>query len=107
MKNSRWVIPILLVTMLFSISISYFSMYQTRASEAALESVPSVSPLVAHSIPVGNAAPGMRLSLSINLSLRNTDDLARYLQGEYTPGSLLYHRYLQPAQFAALYGPSA
>ena len=107
MKNSRWVIPILLVGMLFSISISYFSLNQTRASEAALESVPSVSPLVARSIPVGNAAPGMRLSLSINLSLRNTDGLARYLQDEYTPGSLLYHRYLQPAQFAALYGPTA
>lgn len=107
MKNSRWVIVFVLATMLFSISISYFSLYQTRASETALESVPAVSPLVGRSIPVGSAAPGMRLSLSINLSLHNTDDLKRYLQGEYTPGSLLYHRYLQPAQFAALYGPSA
>jgi subtilase family serine protease len=29
------------------------------------------------------------------------------VQGIYTPGSYLYHRYLRPSQFAALYGPTA
>jgi Pro-kumamolisin, activation domain/Subtilase family len=107
MKSSRWLAPILLVAMLLSAGGSLVSLYQARARGAALESVPSVSPLVARSTPVGDAAPAMRLSLSINVSLRNTADLARYLQEEYTPGSLFYHRYLAPASFDALYGPTA
>ena len=69
--------------------------------------VASVSPLVARSQLVGNADPQLRLSLSINLSLHNTTALKQYLQELYTPGSYLYHHYLRPAEFAALYGPGA
>ncbi|HEV2583382.1 MAG TPA: S53 family peptidase, partial [Ktedonobacteraceae bacterium] len=107
MKYSRWLVPVIILVMLLSVSVSLFSLYQTRASMAALESVPAVSPLVARSAPIGDAVPSMRLSLSINLSLRNTADLARYVQAEYTPGSYLFHRYLSAAEFAALYGPTA
>lgn len=107
MKRSRWLALIPILTMLLSVSISLYALYQARASDAALESVPSVSPLIARSSVIGDAAPSMRLSLSINLSLRNTTDLANYLQAEYTPGSSLYHRYLSAAEFAALYGPTA
>src|SRR5579864_1379640 len=106
MKYSRWLALILIMTILLSVSISFYALYQTRADEATFARIPSVSPLVARSTPLGDAAPSMRLSLSINLSLRNTADLARYLQAEYTPASYLYHHYLQPAEFAALYGPT-
>lgn len=44
--------------------------------------------------------------MSINLSLRDLSGLQQYVQQEYTPGSYLYHRYLRPAEFAALYGPT-
>jgi kumamolisin len=107
MKHSRELALILIVAMLLGASSSLYALYQAHAGNAALESVPSVSPLVARSSVIGDAAPSMRLSLSINLSLRNTAELASYLQAEYTPGSSLYHRYLSPAQFAALYGPTA
>ena len=52
--------------------------------------VASVSPLVARSQLVGNADPQLRLSLSINLSLRNTTALKQYLQELYTPCSRPY-----------------
>ncbi len=107
MKYSRWLLPIIILVTLLSVSVSLLSLYQTRASEATLESVPAVSPLVARSVSISDAVPSMRLSLSINLSLRNTADLARYVQAEYTPGSYLFHRYLGTAEFAALYGPTA
>ncbi len=107
MRRSRWFVwGILAVVVLASVSMSLFSLYRTRADQAALESIPAVSPLVAHSALLGDAGASQRLSLSINLNLRNTAMLQQYVQGVYTPGSYLYHRYLRPAEFEALYGPT-
>ncbi len=108
MRRSRWFVWLLLVVVvLASVSVSLFSLYGTRANSTALESIPAVSPLVARSAQLGDANASQRLSLNINLSLRNTAQLRQYVQGVYTPGSYLFHRYLRPAEFQALYGPTA
>jgi len=52
------------------------------------------------------ATPGNQtISLAIGLSLRNQANLAAYLKEVTTPQTPLYHHYLNPATFAALYGP--
>ncbi len=43
--------------------------------------------------------------MSIGLNLRNTASLASYLREISDPHSPLYRHYLNPASFAALYGP--
>ena len=113
MQRSRyylWVILILLlVGVRFIAPVPSLSAqpFAQASSLVPTGEVASVSPLVARSRLVGNADPQLRLSLSINLSLRNTTALQQYLQELYTPGSYLYHHYLHPAEFAALYGPGA
>jgi kumamolisin len=108
MRRCRWFVwVILVVVVLASVSVSVFSLYRTRADSAALESIPAVSPLVARSTPLGDTNASQRLSLSINLSLRNMTLLQQYVRGVYTPGSYLYHRYLRPSEFESLYGPTA
>lgn len=107
MQRSRWLFRVIILVILLSASISLLSLNQSRANGTAFQSIPSVSPLISHSRLVEDASPSQRLALSINLSLRNATALQQYVQGLYTPGSYLYHRYLKPAEFAALYGPSA
>lgn len=110
MKRSKWLIWGILIGMLF-VGTQFIVPGMLASSRASsfmpTSEVASVSPLVARSQLLGNIDAGLRLSLSINLSLRNQTALKQYLQALYTPGSYLYHRYLRPADFAALYGPSA
>lgn len=65
----------------------------------------TIAPLVAHSHLLGTADPDQRISLSIGLRPRNQTGLASYVQDIYRPGSINYHRYLTPAQFAGVFGP--
>ncbi|GAC1567843.1 MAG: hypothetical protein NVS3B14_15140 [Ktedonobacteraceae bacterium] len=98
----------MLVVMVVGLCVPLFLWHSTFASSTALSSeVASVSPLVARSQVVGSVDPQLRLSMSVNLSLRDQSVLKQYVRALYTPGSYLYHRYLRPSDFAALYGPSA
>lgn len=56
--------------------------------------------------PMGVLSNSMRLHLAIGLPLRNKETLATLLQQLYDPGSLNYHHYLTPEQFAEMFGPS-
>src|SRR5712692_5723430 len=108
MQRSRWFMGIMLVSMLLCLGGPFFVSHSTFASPlATYAEVAAVSPLVAQSQALGNVDPQLPLSMSINLSLRNASELKQYVQQIYTPGSYLYHRYLRPAEFAALYGPTA
>src|ERR1700730_3752369 len=108
MQRSRWFMGIMLISMLLSLTGPLFVSHLTFASPLAPSAeIASVSPLVAKSQALGNVDPQLPLSMSINLSLRNASELKQYVQGVYTAGSYLYHRYLRPSQFAALYGPTA
>src|ERR1700738_1398821 len=108
MQRSRWFMGIMLVSMILSLAGPLFVSHLTFASPLASSAeIAAVSPLVAQSQALGNVDPQLQLLMSINLSLSNASELKQYVQGVYTPGSYLYHRYLRPSQFAALYGPTA
>src|SRR5579863_718153 len=108
MQRSRWFIRVMFILMLLCLAGPLFVSHLTFASSPASSGeVASVSPLVARSQMTGNVDPQLRLSMSINLPLRNQSALKQYMQALYTPGSYLYHRYLRPSDFAAQYGPSA
>ncbi|HVB75283.1 MAG TPA: protease pro-enzyme activation domain-containing protein [Ktedonobacteraceae bacterium] len=108
MQRSRWFICVMLVVMLLCLGVPLFLSHLTFASPSASSSaVDAVSPLVARSQVVGNVDPQSRLSMSINLNLRNQSELKQYVQALYTSGSYLYHHYLHPSEFAAQYGPTA
>lgn len=108
MQRSRWFMGIMFVSMLLCLTGPLFVSHLTFASPPApFAEIAAVSPLVAQSRALGGVDPQMRLSMSINLGLRNASALKQYVQEQYTPGSYLYHRYLRPAEFAALYGPTA
>ncbi|HET9918444.1 MAG TPA: S53 family peptidase, partial [Ktedonobacteraceae bacterium] len=66
----------------------------------------SISAFTKKSKMITQAATSQPVTLSIGLGLRNQAQLETYLQQVSTPGSALYHHYLSPASFAALYGPS-
>ena len=108
MQRSRWFVGGMLLCMLLVLIGPLFVSRSTFASSSAPSAeVAAVSPLVARSQVLDNVDPRQILSMSINLSLRDISGLQQYVQQMYTPGSYLYHRYLRPAEFAALYGPTA
>ncbi len=108
MQRSRWFMGIMLVSMLLClIGPLFMSRLTFASSQTPSAEIAAVSPLVARSQALGGVDPQLRLSMSFNLSLRNMSELKQYVQGLYTPGSYLYHRYLRPAEFAAQYGPTA
>ena len=54
-----------------------------------------------------NVAPGMEVTLTIALKLRNTEQMQSLLQSIYTRGGSSYQHFLTAQQFAAQFGPSA
>jgi subtilase family serine protease len=57
--------------------------------------------------PLNASTPIEGMSLVFGRSATQESDLKRLLQQLETPGSPIYHQWLQPAQFAARYGMSA
>src|SRR5579859_4141566 len=64
------------------------------------------SSLVARSQLVGASNTQDSLSMQVLLPLRNQAALQQYVRLLSTPSSVLFHRYLRPAAFNALYGPT-
>jgi hypothetical protein len=62
---------------------------------------------VAHIQPVSNLSPTNQLRLAIGLPLQNEQGLNALLGQIYDPASPLFGRFLEPAEFAARFGPSA
>ncbi|MGW2253440.1 S53 family peptidase [Kitasatospora sp. NPDC001660] len=77
---------------------------QTAAARTALPD--TMSPAVSHSQRQDTVAAGRPMAVSVNLKLRNTAALDRFLTAVSTPGDPLYGKYLTPDQFAAEYGPT-
>jgi hypothetical protein len=55
--------------------------------------------------PTGRLPAAQPLRLAIGLPLRNREALTNLLQQLYDPASPLYHKYLEPEQFTARFGP--
>ncbi len=107
----RSIHPVLLVPLLSGVLIvALLWLFLSPFSHAAPPSgrVPladSAASYTSSSQLVSHVVSGQPMTLSVGLSLRNTANLTAYLRQVSTPGSSLYHQYLNPATFAALYGP--
>ncbi len=67
-----------------------------------------VPAVVAHGnvIAAGRLPGTNELRLALALPLRNTAELTNLLTAIYNPGSVRYHHYLTPQEFAARFGPT-
>jgi len=107
----RTVYPVVLVPLLGILIIgtalwAYLSPF-THATSAGgrLPVASSIAKYTSSSRVLGHADSGQRVAVSVGLSLRNTAELSAYIQQISTPGSPLYHHYINAATFAALFAP--
>ncbi|HEY6541243.1 MAG TPA: S53 family peptidase, partial [Ktedonobacteraceae bacterium] len=104
--HPRILVPLISITVIAALLICFispFSHAEQTVQRVALAD--AVSPLISKSQPLSNAAANQKIALAIGLNLRNSANLTSYLQQISSPSSPLYRRYLNPASFAALYGP--
>lgn len=108
----RSIYPMLLVPLLIGILITAvlrFSLFPfTHAAPLpGRVSLPSnTSVFTKNSQLVASMTPDQPITLAIGLSPRDATGLAAYIQQLTLPHSPLYHHYLSPATFNALYAPS-
>ncbi|TMB42389.1 MAG: peptidase S8, partial [Chloroflexi bacterium] len=66
----------------------------------------NVTPGLPSAVRLGRLDPGKTMNVTVSLTLRNQAALDRFIASVSDPRSPSYGRYLQPSQFAALFGPS-
>jgi kumamolisin len=104
--HPRILVPLISVTVIAALLICFISPFShAEQSVQRVALADAVSPLISKSQPVSNTAANQKIALAIGLNLRNADNLTSYLQQISSPSSPLYRHYLNPASFAALYGP--
>jgi xanthomonalisin len=86
-------------------------LFQTIAigSAAELQILPGHVPVVVPQLklqPISRLPAVERLKFTIGLPLRNREALTNLLQQLYDPASTNFHRYLNPSQFTARFGPT-
>src|SRR5260370_30064260 len=100
------VVPVISIKIIAAMILVFISPFpRTIRADRRVALPDSLSPLIRDSQPDANTATNQKISLSIGLYLRNQANLTSYLQQITSPSSPLYRRYLNPASFAALYGP--
>ncbi len=104
--HPRIVVPVLSIVVMAALLVGFISPF-THAEQTPrrVALADDLSPLISKSQPVANTPASQKIELSIGLNLRNAGNLTSYLQQITSPSSPLYRRYLNPASFAALYGP--
>src|SRR5713101_8620576 len=104
--HPRILVPLLGVMLVAALLLLYLSPF-THATSASprITLANSVSAYTSMSRLLASAPANQLISLAIGLNLRNAANLDSYLQEITNPQSPLYRRYLNPASFAALYGP--
>ncbi len=109
----RSVYPVVLVPLLCLVLVATLLMahvpfpFTHAASNAGRVPLPSgIGTFTKKSRMITRAAAEQPVALSIGLSLRNQAELDAFLQQVSTPGTPLFHHYLNSQTFAALYGPS-
>jgi len=104
--HPRILMPLLGVMLVAALLLLYLSPF-THATSASprITLANSVSAYTSKSRLLASAPANQPISLAIGLNLRNAANLDSYLQEITNPQSPLYRRYLNPASFAALYGP--
>ncbi|MGH8279406.1 MAG: S53 family peptidase, partial [Gammaproteobacteria bacterium] len=67
----------------------------------------NVSPALARASLVVHRDPSSVMNVIVALKLRNTGQLHEFLQAVQDPTSSIYHQFLTPQEFNAMYGPTA
>ncbi len=107
----RTVYPVVLVPLLGIIIIgtalwAYLSPF-TRATPVGgrLPLASTIAKFTNRSRVIGHASTNQQVTVSVGLSLRNEEELNAYIKQTTTPGSPLYHHYLNAETFNALFAP--
>ncbi len=88
------------------IPLHFFHSAHAEAQDQPMD-IGNLPPLVRLSQLLGSDTTNRTLRMSVDLALRNQDQLSALLQSLYDPSSSNYHQYLTPDQFAAQFGPTA
>jgi kumamolisin len=104
--HPRIVVPLISVILVIALLLLFLSPF-THATPAnpRVTLSDSVSAYTSKSQLLSNTPVNQTISVAIGLNLRNTASLASYLKEISDPHSPLYRHYLNPASFAAMYGP--
>lgn len=104
--HPRITVPLISGIIVVALLVFYLSPF-THATPAVprITLASSISAYTNKSQLLSNAPANQPVSLAIGLNLRNTANLASYLNEISDPHSPMYRRYLNPGSFAALYGP--
>jgi kumamolisin len=98
---------LLMLVLLAGGVLSHIARSSTQAASTGLTPFTgTISPLIAHSSLRGPADQNQSISLAIGLRPRNADELTRSAQDISNRTSVNYHRYLAPAEIAAVFGPA-
>jgi Pro-kumamolisin, activation domain/Subtilase family len=104
--HPRIVVPLISVILVVALLLLFLSPFTHAQPASPRVTLPdSASAYASKSQLVSNTPVNQTISLAIGLNLRNSASLASYLREITDPHSPLYRHYLNPASFAALYGP--
>src|SRR6266566_4989728 len=100
------VVPIVSIILIVALLVLYLSPFTHATPPARRIALANAASLYTSKSQIVSAtSANQSISLAIGLNLRNQSNLASYLQQVTSPTSPLYRHYLNPASFAALFGP--
>jgi Pro-kumamolisin, activation domain/Subtilase family len=100
------VVPLVSIIVVGALLVVYLSPFTRAAPAVPRATLANAASAYTSTSRLVSSAPGnQRISLALGLKLRNQSELSSYLQQVSSPSSPLYRRYLNPASFAAMFGP--
>src|SRR5690349_3695595 len=87
------------------ITLAMFFGALASAQEPTVRLAGNVSSAVAQARRIGAVENTQEIEFALTLPLRNRAELEALLKRLYTPGDLLYRRYLQTGEFTERFGP--
>lgn len=96
-----------LATLLLGFGFLATSIAQTSSAQSwrPPSPFPPAAQVIDHG-PLASASPESPISITIALSLSNSDQAEKLLQSIYTPGGAEYHQFLSADQFTSRFAPS-
>ena len=102
--SSRCLVSRRVTTLLLAVAVLIGGRVRAEERRQIPDSIPS--PLRAATV-MGRAASDASLRMSLTMRIQHEADLERLLAEQQRPGSVDYHRWLTPGQFAARFAPAA
>jgi len=96
------------ISLLVAIAMAGSTVLTANAAPARAKPLAArnVTPGLLNAVRLRRMDPGKAMNVTVSLALRNQAALDQLIAGVSDPSSPSYGRYLRPAQFAALFGPS-